>query len=282
MGEDTSSMDSTEYEKLTHALVERIAERSRLKTTRLEHNVQLPGRASPHQIDVLWEFTTASGHPHRIIFECRRKSRSLEQNDALAFKGVVDEVSWESIPTTGVMVHVKGFQLGATKVASTYGLIILEMRNPSDKDVQDRVMAIRVAMTVRVPVVKDLDFKITELLSDALNEPVLNLGLEVEAADGQRCRVLDVLKEGEIDLSSSELTPLHPVTREFNPPVVLLVEGAPTAKIRSVSATVGEVHGDPYDFTIGGRERLAIMVKDTLAGDRAWFSDDGKIYFTDS
>jgi hypothetical protein len=286
MGDDATSMSSTEYEELTQLLVDRIAQRSPVTTTRLEHDVKLPGRATSHQIDVLWEFTTGSGVPHRVIFECRFKGgntgRKLEQNDALAFKGVVDEVGHESIPTTGVMVHLTGYQRGAKKVADTYGVIILELREPNDKDVAGRLMAIQVSFSARVPVVKDLHLDVSETLSDALQAPVLNYSLEVEDAGGQRLSVMDLLQEGEISSLEDEVTPLHRVTRSFDPPVILMADGEPVARVCSISATVGEEQGDPFDFTVGGRERLAWMVKDTLGGARAWFTEDGKMHLNES
>ncbi|MEU6408255.1 hypothetical protein [Microbispora sp. NPDC046933] len=278
----TSSMTSTEYEKLTRLLVRRIAERSPVTTTRLEHNVVLPGRASAHQIDVLWEFTVQSGHAHRVIFECRRKSRSLEQNDALAFKGVVEEVGYDSIPTTGVIVHLTGFQLGARKIADTYGLIILEMRTPSDKDVSGRVMEIHISMTGRVPVIRDIGMDVSVLLSDALSGPVLNRALEIEEPGGRRVSVMDLLQDSELHPMAEPPTPLHRVTRRFDPPVVLTVSGRPAAEVRSISATVGEELTDPFDCTVGGRERLAWMVKNALGGKRAWFTHDGEVRVTES
>jgi hypothetical protein len=75
MTEGSYPMDYTEYEKLTRDLVERISHLSPLATTCLKHNVVLPGRASPHQIDVLWEFTTPTGAAQRIIFECKHRTR---------------------------------------------------------------------------------------------------------------------------------------------------------------------------------------------------------------
>jgi len=280
MADDTSSMDSTEYEVLTRLLVDRISQRSPVTTTRLDHNVVLPGRASPHQIDVLWEFTTEGGALHRIIFECKHRTGALEQNDILAFKGVIEEVSYKSVPTAGVMVHLTGYQLGARKIADTYGVIILELRSPNEKDVKERLMSFRLSFTARLPVVKNWHFDFSEFLSDALDIPVLNYALEVEY-DGQRHRALDLLKNGEI-IVGSELTPLHPVIRSFDPPAILLVDGQPAARIRSISATVGEEQGDPFDFTIDGRKRLAWMVKDTLGGARAWFTRDGNIFFSES
>ncbi|MEE4544089.1 hypothetical protein V2S66_19185 [Streptomyces sp. V4-01] len=282
MADSTDSMSSTDYEKVTRLLVERIAERSLVTTTRLEHDLVLPGRASPHQIDVLWEFTTESGHAHRVVFECRRKSRSLEQNDALAFKGVVEEVSFDDVPTTGVLVHVKGFQLGARKIADTYGLIILEMRSPTDKDVKGRLMKIQISMTPRVPVVKDLHMDLSELLSGALSGPVLNYALEVQDPRDGWLRVMDLLQHGEINPTTEVLTPFHRVTRSFDPPVVLALSGKPAAKIRSISATVGEELSDPFDISVGGRENLAWMVKDVLGGEIAWFTHAGQVHLIES
>ena len=282
MTDGTGSMGPSEYEKLTQLLVRRISEGAPVTTSRLDHNVVLPGRASPHQIDVLWEFTTGSGSAHRIIFECKHRSGALEQNDMLAFKGVVEEIGYESIPTTGVMVHLTGYQSGARKVADTYGLIILELRSPNDKDVEGRVLGFRGSFSARVPVVKDIHLDICELLSDALNEPVLNYRLQVEMADGQRVSVMTLLQDGEIDLTKKELTPQHPVTRSFEPPVMLMVEGEPAARVRAILATVGEEGSDTINFTVGGRENLAWMLKNTLGGERAWFAKDGKVYLSES
>jgi hypothetical protein len=92
--------------------------------------------------------------------------------------------------------------------------------------------------------------------------------------------VKNLLLRGEI-ISGSELTPLHPVTRDFDPPALLLVDGQPAGRVISISATVGEEQADPLAFTIDGRKRLAWMVKATLGGARAWFTKDGQIYLTD-
>jgi hypothetical protein len=93
---------------------------------------------------------------------------------------------------------------------------------------------------------------------------------------------MDLLQEGEINSPKDDVTPLHQVTRSFDPPVILMADGEPVARVCSISATVGEEQGDPFDFTVGGRERLAWMVKDTLGGARAWFAKDGKIYPSES
>jgi hypothetical protein len=177
------------------------------------------------------------------------------------------------------MVHLTGYQLGARKVAETYGLIILELRDPSDKDVASHVIGIKVSFTGVVPMVSDLHLDVSEMLSEsALAGPVLNHSLEVEDADGQRTSVIRLLTDGELTSPAGEVIPKHQVTRSFNPPASFTVNGETAAKVRAISATVWAEKGDPFDFTVGGRERIAWMVKDTLGGTRAWFAIDGKIY----
>jgi hypothetical protein len=239
MTDDESPMTSVEYERLTRDLIERISSRATVATTRLEHNVQLPGRATPHQIDVVWEFTNDSGASHRVIFECKNRGRNLEQNAVLAFRGVMEEVGFQSVPTTGVIVHLTGYQSGARKVAETYGVVILELRDPLDKDVSDRVMGVRVSFTGIVPRLSNLQVDETEVLSStALSGPVLDSGLQVEDSAGRQMSVVRILTDGESMTPTGETVPEHRVTRSFDPPATLLVGEEPAARIRAISATV--------------------------------------------
>jgi len=70
--------------------------------------------------------------------------------------------------------------------------------------------------------------------------------------------MLKLLQENEVAPVNEPLTPLHRVTRQFDPPAVLLVSGQPAARMRGISATVGEELADPFDLTVGrpGAARL--------------------------
>ncbi|MFB7592814.1 hypothetical protein [Streptomyces sp. NPDC056169] len=81
---------------------------------------------------------------------------------------------------------------------------------------------------------------------------------------------------------SEPLTPLHRVTRQFDPPAVLLVSGQPAARVCTISATVGEELADSFDLSVGGREWFAWMMKDVLGGERAWFTADGNLHLAES
>lgn len=126
-----NEMTSTEYETLTQQLLRLITKRAPVTTTRLEHNVTLRGRSTSHQIDVLWEFAAAGGNTRRVLIEGRRYKYSLRQKEVFAFRGVVDDLNTVDLPTTGVMVTTSSYQSGAKGVARTYGVGILQMREPT-------------------------------------------------------------------------------------------------------------------------------------------------------
>jgi hypothetical protein len=178
------------------------------------------------------------------------------------------------------MVHLTGYQDGAEKIADTYGVIILELRSPDADDLKGRLTTFEILIVPRWPVARDWHFVVTEPLSDALGGPVRDDAVEIEDATGHREKVKELLLRGEITLGP-ELTPLHLVTRNFDPPAVVLVDGRSACRVTSISATVGEEQADPLAFTIDGRKRLAWMVKATLGGVRAWFTTDGQIHVTE-
>lgn len=282
MGGDAEGLTPVEYERLSRDLTDKIAQRAPVTTLKLEHNVKMVGKATTHQIDLVWEFTTSFGIPHRIIFECRRYGSPLKQSAVFAFSGVIDDLADAAMPTTGVMVTTTGYQPGARNVASAHGIMILELRDPREQDVQGRLMSVYTSFSGKVAHISDLRVQATEMLTADSQILALNYGLQIETPDGQRTGVMELLQRGELTSSIAELTPAHQVTREFSQPVVLLAEGEPVAKVQSVSAIVQEVPIDPFDLTVGGRERLSWMVKDTLSGQRIWFAVDGKIHVTES
>lgn len=271
-------LSSAEYEQRTRRLVECISERSLVSTTRLTRDIRLQGRATRHQVDVLWEFT-AGGARHRVLLECRRYRTSLKQKDVLAFKGVIDDLHDPEVVTTGVMVTATGYQSGAQAVADTYGIVIVELREPTDADLVGRALRIRVTISARSPFVRDIEVQPADPL-DAARIKAWNDELELEV-DGQRHPLNDVMLRGELAALRELATPAHRVVRHFAPAASLLIEGRPAFDVVAVAATVGEQEMDPFDVTVGGRDRFAWMVKDTLQGTHAWFTQDGQVHLTD-
>ncbi len=66
-------------EDQTKWIVERIAARTDVVTTRIEGSVEVQGRATVNRIDVAWEFLDAGGHPQRIVLDVRSYGRRIDQ-----------------------------------------------------------------------------------------------------------------------------------------------------------------------------------------------------------
>jgi len=52
------------------------------------------------------------------------------------------------------------------------------------------------------------------------------------------------------------------------------------ARIAAVTARVGERDGTPFKFSVGGRENIAMMLKDALGPGRIWFANGGSHWVT--
>jgi hypothetical protein len=280
----TKLPDSREYERLVESLVEQLAQRAGVHTEQITRDVQVPGRGTVNQIDVLWDFVDARGQPRRVVFEARSYRRRVDQGKLHAFRSVVDDIQAADRAVQGVMVTTTGYQSGAKDIASTYGLVVLELRAPTDDDFAGRLGKVVLTITAQAPIIEDVKFEAVEVYDDdfatTLVEPA---AISIEPAEGRP-------DYGPLDefLCRDELGPpgqprmVHEIRREFNPPAVLLVHGVRTALVRAVTARVGEVAVPPVTVTIAGAKTIAWLLRDSLAGSRAWIADNGRVWMTGS
>jgi Restriction endonuclease len=267
------------YEELTEELMQQIGAADGIETVRLQRDVTLSGLATENQIDVIWEFNAKSGSFVRLLFECRRHGRRITQQALHSWRSVVDDVSEAGVETLGVMVTTTGYQAGAQRIADTHGIVICELRAPTEADLAGRVRSVRVEMIQRLPTVSDLDVKATEQLgADRTFDGVLG-EFSLELTDGTLTSLGDELLRGELNSLDEPPTAAHRVTRTWDPPVVLRRLDQPIAMVWQISATVGEVDSDPT--TIESRMgRIAWMLANTLTGSHTWFAEDGRIWQT--
>lgn len=268
------------YEELTEELVRRLGTAHAITTLRLERDVLLRGRATDNRIDVLWEFQRASGQPVRILFECRSYARRINQQALHSWRSVVDDLATPDIATIGVMVTTTGYQRGAQRVADSYGIVILELRAPTERDLANRWRSVRVELVARMPQVTDLAVDATEQLvpdstvNGALGEFVLDF------ENGTSELLMDHLLRGELASLEEPPTDPHPVTRTFDSPVLLRRRDQPVARAIAIRATVGEAQAEP--MVIETTAEIAWMLADTLTGSHTWFAVDGRIWQTPS
>lgn len=166
-------------------------------------------------------------------------------------------------------------------MADSYGIVILELRAPTERDLANRWRSVRVELIARMPLVTDLAVDATEQLSPgstvngALGEFVLDLN------DGTREPLMDHLLRGELASLEEPPTEPHHVTRTFASPVVLRRSDEPVARVIAIRATVGEAQAEPVVIETTAAE-IAWMLADTLTGSHTWFATDGRIWQTPS
>jgi hypothetical protein len=233
------------YEEVTADLVRRLGSANGITTLRLERDVLLSGRATDNRIDVLWEFQRASSQPVRVLFECRSYARRINQQALHSWRSVVDDVAEPGVETIGVMVTTTGYQSGAQRVADSYGIVILELRTPTEQDLANRWRSVRVDFVARMPQVSDLAVDVTEQLGpDASVHGALG-EFFLDFEDGSSERLMDHVLRGELASLEEPPTEPHPVRRTFATPVLLRHGREPVARVVAIRATVSETHAAP-------------------------------------
>lgn len=117
---------NTDFERFTQYIYQRLVNNDVIKPTTVQHNVKLKGKSGcEHQIDVYWEYEIA-GNLHRVAIECKNYDSQIPIGKVRDFHSVLSDLN----NINGIMVSKKGFQKGAIKYASEYGISLKELRRP--------------------------------------------------------------------------------------------------------------------------------------------------------
>lgn len=280
--------ESDAYEELTRTLYGRIAALHGVTTLRLDHDVRVPGKATSHQVDVLWQFIEPeTGITRTVLLECRNYASTINQGKLLSFKGVLDDIAaYERDDGVhephGVMVTLTGYQVGARRVADTWGIDVVELRAPLAKDLEGRLSEIVLTVTIRTPSVTDLTIQLAtpdEVADLGAGVEGRNWDFDIEYDDARRERLLDVLLNGELNDLGEAPRAEHRVVRLFDPPARLWIGDVPITTFVAAAATVGESEATST-IAVGGRAYIAYLMRDALSGERTWFAGDGRIWRT--
>lgn len=123
------------YELLTQTIFEQIVNQNTVNTIKIDQNVILQGKTLSHQIDVYWEFETG-GIKYTTVVQAKDWETPVNQGELLKFKGVLDDLPGQP---RGVFVTRTGYQSGARDFAKQHGIILYEMREPSEKDPEEGI-----------------------------------------------------------------------------------------------------------------------------------------------
>src|SRR5688572_24009235 len=79
------------YERLAQRIFQAIHDEEGLITITVQHDVQIKGRTTTHQIDVYWEFVHA-GIKHIACVECKDWQAPVSQGEIIQFRGVLEDI----------------------------------------------------------------------------------------------------------------------------------------------------------------------------------------------
>ena len=177
------------YELVVQSIFQEILDQDGACTIRVEHDVELQGRTTTHQIDVLWRFEIG-GIRYLTLVQAKDWDSRIKKEHVLAFRGVLDDIPGQP---RGVLITRNGFQSGARALAEAHGIGLYLLRRVLPKyttttlgyvevklDLPERVLRATVfdpevrtrfifadpAMSARSPVSKRYDPHNVQLLGD--------------------------------------------------------------------------------------------------------------------
>ena len=116
-----------EYEKFTQEIYQELVNADVVKSTKVKHNIKILGKSGQkHQIDVYWEYEKA-GVLHKVAVECKNYNKPIPISKVRDFYGVLSDLD----NVSGIMVTKIGYQEGAKKIGSHYGISLKELRTPN-------------------------------------------------------------------------------------------------------------------------------------------------------
>ncbi|KHM48352.1 hypothetical protein NZ47_13255 [Anaerovibrio lipolyticus] len=141
-----------EYEQVVQKVFQSILDQKFVKNITVQHDVTLQGKSTTHQIDVYWEFSDGIS-TYATIVQAKDYSSNVSQDKLLTFKGVIDDLPNHP---KGIFVTKTGYQRGAKAYAEANGILLYELRQPTDKDWEGYIRDISIKLTMFSPNVSDL------------------------------------------------------------------------------------------------------------------------------
>jgi hypothetical protein len=276
-----------DYEKLTKQIFEGLLTQDRVKTLNIQHDVELQGKTTKHQVDVYWEFE-AGGITYRTAVQAKDWSNPVDQGELIKFKGVLDDLPNQ---TRGVFVTRTGFQKGALEFANGNGIALYELRKPKDEDWEGSIRVVQFEGTFFAP-----SFSIADLKFDMewSKQEKMRLGIptderiDIPLPTGLQMPMLFYDENGNQILDNAKLTELLipegaqelASTRRshiFESPTFIRTKVArfPSLKILSMEVIV-EVSKHVEEFKVDALDFIGFILKNVIDGTQQRFGPNGE------
>ncbi|MGI9068123.1 MAG: restriction endonuclease [Pyrinomonadaceae bacterium] len=267
--------DGLAYERLVQRIFQAILTQKFVLNIDVRNNVRLTGIITNHQVDVFWEFEVGDIN-YKTVVEVKDWNQPVGQGELMKFKAILDDLPGQP---RGILVSRSGFQAGARRFASSNGIVLYELRKPTERDLRGRVRAFDFTfvsyhpITSNIALVHDEKWRVSEAVKLGLREvPRLDLSLEPEEARlldefGDQIGTIKEITDSCYPEGLQELAPKR--TRyEFSAPTFLDTgcSDFPRLKLTAVEATIA-IESLTQEFGVDVNELVHCIFKDALTGD---------------
>jgi len=274
------------YELLTRMIFDAILNQDweGVNNIEVKHDVTLTGIKTTHQIDVYWEFEVG-GIRYVTIVQAKDWMSAVDQGELLKFYGVL-----EDLPTQprGVFVTRTGYQEGALNYARAQGILLYELREPTDSDRKSRMLTINVDLsaylshTTQAQLIHDDHWVSEEAVRLQLNEvPRIRFGKELEEVilfdESGRGITMKKLIDSLYLPRFMEVPPTR-IRHEFEEPTFIETGVAefPRLKVNAVEATIA-VNKVDQEIRLTADDIVGFILKNVIDGSERIFDKEGKI-----
>jgi hypothetical protein len=262
------------YEQLTQQMFQAILDQDIVQSIKVDNNVRLDGILTSHQVDIFWEFSLGDVN-YKTVVEVKDRKEAIDQGEVMKFKAVLDDLPGQP---RGIIVSRSGFQAGARRLASANGILLYELRSPTESDLKGRVRSLVLTLISYHPMASDIrlvhdnEWRISEAVRLGLHEaPRLQLTLEPHEAllldnGGKQTGTVQDVINGLYPEGLHELLPTR-VRREFSQPIFLDTRNPafPKLKLSALEATIS-TSGMEQEVVVDVNEFVGYILKETLTG----------------
>jgi len=139
-----------DYESLVEDVFKQIMEQDNVQTLKIEKNKIIQGKTTTHEIDVYWEFFVGRIQ-YTTIIQAKDWGTKVPQGEILKLKSILEDIPGQP---RGVFVTKTGYQKGAVDVANANGIMLYELRKPTEQDWKGRIKTIHLNFHAYVPSTK--------------------------------------------------------------------------------------------------------------------------------
>jgi hypothetical protein len=275
-----------QYESLTRIIFHAILnhDRERVFNIEVKHDVDLVGKTTTHQVDIYWEFDVG-GISYTTVVQAKDWMNPVNQGELLKFKEVLNDLPGQP---RGVFVTRTGYQEGALNYARAQGIILYELREPTEADRGGRVMFVNINLAAYLPhtsqirLVHDEQWSHEEALKLGLTEvPGIRFGKEPEEVmlfdrGGKGLTTVKKLIGSLYPCGYQELPPTR-VVHEFTAPTFIEtgIIDFPKLKINAVEATITVSRVD-QKICLAADDVVGFILRNVIAGSERILNKEGR------